>query len=192
MQLGQQTITFASDEGATIGVSDDETVLNSSLVQDNGYTFRATYLNSPSVAAGTNVFKLSDTGGSFDLVDGGSTADFKAFRPYFTAPVPSGSRRVVKQISIGSDTQAEPFGIHETDPEEDLNGSLIISAKRHRIIVTSALRSPVSVNIVDLKGISVSTFTIEPGETIETRVPVGGVYVVRADGGRYQKKQVVR
>jgi len=36
------------------------------------------------------------------------------------------------------------------------------------------------------------SFTVQPGETISTNIGVAGVYVVRADGARIQKKFAIR
>ena len=37
-----------------------------------------------------------------------------------------------------------------------------------------------------------SMCNIKPGETVDTDIPVSGVYIVRAAGGRYQKKLAVK
>ena len=39
-----------------------------------------------------------------------------------------------------------------------------------------------------MSGLTIAAFTIQPGETINTHIGVAGVYMVRADGGRIQKK----
>jgi len=48
------------------------------------------------------------------------------------------------------------------------------------------------VRIVNISGVTIANFTIQPGETIERYIPVAGVYIVRADGGRIQKKLALK
>ena len=43
-----------------------------------------------------------------------------------------------------------------------------------------------------MSGLTIATFTIQPGETIDTNIGVAGVYMVRADGGRIQKKLAIK
>lgn len=66
------------------------------------------------------------------------------------------------------------------------------SALRHKITVTSSLLREADVRIVNTSGITVANFTIQPGETIDTNIGAAGVYVVRADGGRIQKKFAIK
>lgn len=42
--------------------------------------------------------------------------------------------------------------------------------------------------IVNPAGISLRTFTVRPGETIETPVLFSGIYIVRSEDGIYTKK----
>ena len=60
------------------------------------------------------------------------------------------------------------------------------------ISVSSTLRHAADVRIVNMAGVSIASFTIQPGETIDTHITVAGVYMVRADGGRYQKKLAIK
>ena len=39
---------------------------------------------------------------------------------------------------------------------------------------------------------SIAAFTIQTGETIETDINIAGVYIVRADNGRYLKKLALK
>jgi hypothetical protein len=50
------------------------------------------------------------------------------------------------------------------------------------------LRRATDVRIFTVSGLCLASFTIQPGQTVETAIPVAGVYIVRADGGRYSKK----
>ncbi|MBQ8714081.1 MAG: T9SS type A sorting domain-containing protein [Prevotella sp.] len=66
------------------------------------------------------------------------------------------------------------------------------STKRRAIGVTSTLREAADVRIYSTTGNTIANFTIQPGETIERHIPVAGVYIVRADGGRIQKKLMLK
>jgi hypothetical protein len=85
-------------------------------------------------------------------------------------------------------------GVEEKcDPRSDeATGSLLIYAKKHKIIVESALNYITDVRIVNTAGITVNTFSIEPGETVETRIYNSGVYIVQTEDGHYTKKLAVR
>ena len=48
------------------------------------------------------------------------------------------------------------------------------------------------VRIVSPSGITMAAFTIAPGETVETRVNLGGVYIVQTADSQYNKKITVR
>jgi endonuclease V-like protein UPF0215 family len=69
---------------------------------------------------------------------------------------------------------------------------MLFFTKKHEIGVTSSLRNATEVRIVSLSGVTIANFTIQPGETVNTYIPVSGVYIVRAAGGRYQKKLAVK
>lgn len=38
----------------------------------------------------------------------------------------------------------------------------------------------------------ITTFTIQPGETVNTNIPVAGVYIIRAANGSIQKKIAIK
>ena len=71
-------------------------------------------------------------------------------------------------------------------------GTLSISAGRHKILVTSALKAKATVVILNAAGIALHTFDIEPGETVETRIINSGVYIVRTEDGHHLKKVAVK
>ena len=190
---GKQTITFASaasTDGApvTIGVSDDEMA----GVTESGYTFKPTYLNNPTIAENTNVFLLDADGDSFDKT-APENVSITAFRPYFMASATSPARqtRGVEQIVFGqSDSK---FGGDEKDPREGkVYGTLTIYPAKHKIVVESSLSYTTDVRILTPAGLTLKTFTIEPGETIETYIVNQGVYIVQSADGYYIKKLSVR
>jgi hypothetical protein len=96
------------------------------------------------------------------------------------------SRRAVQQIIFDSDNSSFAFG--NDDPSDELVGELTFSTKPRKLVVTSSMRQPADVRIYSVSGQSIAAFTIQTGETIETDIPIAGVYVVRAANGRYTKK----
>ena len=186
--LRKQVITFASEPGITINVSDTE-IANGKVTAD-GYIFHPSYLNE-SFAAGTDTYTLnanydSDNNAAADcssfvkVPDTGDATPVQAFRPYFTK-APSGvkgnNQGGAKYITFNRlDSQ---LGNEEEQPEikDRLEGELIVKGKRGRIIVTSAYNNDVTVHIVNAAGALIRTFTLAPDETIETNV-AAGVYIV--------------
>jgi hypothetical protein len=60
------------------------------------------------------------------------------------------------------------------------------------ITVESSLRHEADVRIVNASGVPVDVFNIQPGATVSTDMLTSGVYIIRADNGKYQKKLLVR
>ena len=116
------------------------------------------------------------------------------FRPFFVAASsssPAPARKNVKTILFDSEDSSFAFG--DEDPTEgEIGEGLLISVKSHTVSVTSALHEATDVRIINVSGIINNSFTIQPGETVDTFLPVGGVYVVRASAGRYQQKVAVK
>ena len=197
---GKQTVTFASVEGAHIGVSDYETVKTQEgkeagvTVNGCGYTFKPSYLNDPELESSKHAFLLNSDGNSYVEDKTNTTvAKVTAFRPYFTAAPGGGSARSVTRSIIFSNDNSEIKGVVERgDPKEETAGTLNIYAKEHKIIVESALNYTTDVRIVNLAGMTINAFTIEPGETIETRINTSGVYIVQPSEARFIKKLSVR
>jgi hypothetical protein len=48
------------------------------------------------------------------------------------------------------------------------------------------------VQVYSTSGVVISSFTIQPGETVETDINTSGVYIVRAANGRYTKKLALK
>ena len=198
-KLSQQIVTFASEAGATIGVSDDELSTTGSVTQD-GYTFKASYMNkeltaypeTPVANQSYNVnYVLNKEGSSYDLVTATAT-NAVPFRPYFTGTIkaPSASRPVTRSIVFSGDKANMPRENDATKGAEQ--GNLMIHARKKSIVVESALRYVTDVRITTTSGITLATFTIQPGETIETRVNLAGVYIVQTVDGDYTKKLAVK
>jgi len=199
-QLGRQVITFASKKGAMIAASDLEK--GKSVTEGNNtYTFQTNYLKRTFKPGTVKTYTLKADGSSYDLVPAASNAPevtvdpvtVDAFRPYFTVEAANNNVNGVRTRSIiFSEDDAQLKGKDDRPKQEEIGGTLDIYAKRHKIIVESSLAYTVDVRIVNTAGITLNTFTIEPGETVETRVNTSGVYIVQPSEVKYTKKLAVR
>ena len=174
-RLQKQYITFASAPGVTIGVSDDELT----GVKYSKYTFMPSYLNTELAASDGN-YALSADGSEYSLLEN-APVDVPAFRPYFVKS--SGSS--VKRRIVFSNEQSDMHGTEEPGDGIIRAGQLNITVNDHMIIVSSTLDEEAPVHIYNTAGQSVSIFTIQPGETVETRVN-SGVFIVN------KKKVIVK
>ena len=190
-KLSAQIITFASAKEATIGVSDTELAARRETATANGYTFVPNYssemLASTAYILNTNDDVVDERGSRYKVV--ASNAVTVPFRPYFVATA-NPAREITRSI-IFSDEQTQLQGDKDRETIDEAY-SLNIYAKRKKIVVESNLREVTEVRIVNTAGITINTFNIEPGETIETRINNSGVYIVQSADGRYNKKLVVR
>jgi len=179
-KIGRQTITFASHPGIGIGVSDDET----GGVTIDGYTFMPTYMRQQLTGYVMNV-----DGNCFKL-DTEATAE--PFRPYFIAGTPgyAPARKAASSILFDSDDAS--FAIDDRNPDSQLgDGTLTFSVGSHAITARSTLRRNADVSIYTTNGIRLADFTIHPEEVVETPVTTGGIYIIRADGGRINRKVAI-
>lgn len=189
--IGKQTITFVSAEGVTIGVSDTE-LERKPADEHNGYYFKPNYLNievkAPTETTDPNSYVMASDGGSYEKVASGKKS-VSAFRTYFQA-----DPKVVKAPtrSIVFSNISSQFGGEEQEPQDNVAESMEFSAKKHKIVVTSHMRSTTDVGIFNVSGLCIGTFNIDPGETIETPVNTSGVYIIRAAGGHYTKKVTIK
>ena len=183
-KLGKQTITFASNAGAEIKVSDTE-LNNTGSVTHGGYTFQASYMNK-NLETGSSNYTLNADGNSYVKVPtSGDAVKVSAFRPYFIAT--NGARSETRSIVFSGDGANMSHKTSDNEP-----GSLMIYAGKKCVVVESDLRHAAEVRITTTSGITLATFTIEPGETIETRVNLAGVYIVQTTDGEYTKKLAVK
>ena len=186
-KLDKQTITFASQTGISIGVSDTEMA----GVKKDNYTFTPSYMNYAKMTGDKHAFLLNSDGNRFV-----ETADTEpvvvAFRPYFVAPTPDASRSMTRSIIFTNNEDSEMP--HEEFSEGDIDdtGKLSVSTSRLNIAVKSTLKETVNVRIFTMNGITINTFAIEPGETVETRLSNAGVYIVQSADGKLLKKLTVR
>ena len=177
-RLGQQIITFASEEGAGIKVSDTELSSTTGSVTYDGYTFKASYANKE-MAAGT--FVMNSDGNAYhqlsETAETNTTNKVKtsqyAFRPYFVTAA-AGSRSMARSIIFGG---ADAEEIKE-GPGAIQDGGLDIYVKNHKIVTTSHLKEATAVSIVSVSGVTMASYVLQPGETVETPIRVEGAYIV--------------
>ena len=188
-KLPKQTITFASDTGTEIGVSDDE-MKGVKKTYGSDYYFYPNYLNIEMPAGG---YVMSEDGSAFNKLTAKDVTDKKnkvsAFRTYFSvsAEPQKAARRIIfsnygSQLGDGDDE----------GPQDDMVQSMEFYAKKHKIVVTSHMRSTADVSIFTVSGVGIANFDILPGETVETPVNTAGVYIIRAAGGHYIKKVTIK
>ena len=179
-KLAKQVITFASKPNVGIKVSDDEIAVAKAAFTKNGtgddktfnFSFVPTYLKQTLTV--DKDYALNADGNAFNKVAG--TVTSVPFRPYFTAE--SAPKTGVKQMLPAYIVFSGVNNELEEEPETALNGSIDIYSRGLKIYTTSHMMSPTTVRIIGLNGITINTFVIEPGKTIETPVNAPGVYIV--------------
>ena len=180
-QLGKQTISFVSEPGISIEVSDDE--ISASAV--DGYKFMPNYMSRTITG-----YLMNQDGNSFDKTPAGGSAA-TPFRPYFEAASPNqaGARSI---LFANIDSPFDFGGSSDPSGDEFGDGDLVFAVRRHTISATSSLRDKADVHIYNVGGLAVTSFTVQPGETVETHIPVAGVYIIRAANGRILKKIAIK
>ena len=186
---GRQTISFVSAKGASIGVSDTER----HMVTADGYTYVPNYINKK-FATKETAFVMADDGGSY--VMNAANAIVSAFRPYIVEGSFNGTRGTEPESNVERvvfENDSPQILLPKGDSRNNQNdGTLDIYAKKQKVVVESNLCYVTDVRIVNVAGMTLSSFSIEPGETVETRVESSGVYIVYADNGKYVKKVIVK
>ncbi len=176
-KLGKQIITFVSDKTETIGVSDDEMKGDTVTYDGLDYIFKPSYMNE-NLAAGTNSYALDNDGNSFDQVPAsGDATAVSAFRPFFVAETSGGGsvKEMMPRSIIFANANDDMFN---EDPESALNGTLEIFVRGRKIYTRSHMKEPTTVRIVNVAGITLANFVIEPEQTIVTPVKAHGTYIV--------------
>ena len=152
----------------------------------NGYTFTPNYMSKK-----IEGYMMNTNGNRYIATATGGTAAVP-FRPYFTVTSGNSGARVVRSILFINDDEESESQNSEKKRKESVDGTLTITAGRHKIVVTSTLPYTEDVRIVSTNGIVVRSFTIKPGETIETSIYNAGVYIVQPSEVRFTKKLSVK
>jgi hypothetical protein len=194
-KLDKQAISFVSEAGITIGVSDDEL---KAVTYDN-YSFMPNYMSKEVVG-----YLMNANGNSFDKTMSSTepatpvAAATVPFRPYFidvvANPAPGTARSATRSIYFNMDNTGFDYDDDKQKSIEDelTEGTIKIYTQGQYIAVTSTLRETVPVQIYTASGALLTRFDISPDETVKTPAYNNGVYVVRADGGKYQKKLFIK
>ncbi len=183
-KLDKQVISLVSEPEITIEVSDDEL----EEVTKNGYSFMPNYMSKK-----VDGYLMNAEGSSFDVTPEGGAMTIP-FRPYFIAasPNPAKGRKAIEHIVFDQEDSAFTFEDNNNPRKEEVGGELTFYVKKQLIGVTSSLQKATDVAIFNTSGLTIASFTIQPNETIETPLPTSGVYIIRAAGGKYNKKISVK
>ena len=184
--IHKQIITFASKQNAIISVSDGEMVGKVVSYSGNNYTFKPSYMNE---TLGNGDFVMNSDGSAYVKLTG--AASQSAFRPYFIVSSASPSRAVDK-IVFGKSDFLQGVEEHGDPTKEELNGGLRIWTKKDKIYVESSLKFTEDMRVVTPAGITVATFSVKPGKTVEVQADFSGLYIVHTLDGLYTKKVYVR
>ena len=99
-----------------------------------------------------------------------------AFRPYFRAnAVAKPAKRWVPDTIIFSGSNGDEFN---EGPESALNGSIEIYSRGRSIFTRSHMKEAVVIRIVNVAGLTLANYVLEPEQTIETPVYAHGTYIV--------------
>jgi len=172
-KLGKQIITLASGKGIDIGVSDGEmagVTKTESGKKSYEVTFKPSYMNEE-LESGNYV--MNADGNAYEKLT--ASKKLSAFRPYFTATVTgAGSRRMAPERIVFDGDNGEEF---EESPETVLDGSIEIFVRGRSIVARSHRKEAATIRIVNVAGIVLNDFVLEPGQTVETPVRIPGVYM---------------
>ncbi|MBO7067156.1 MAG: hypothetical protein J6W52_00510 [Bacteroidaceae bacterium] len=189
----KQTITFASEEGAHIYVSDTEKTGRKVSYDGKDYYFVPSYLNR-AFEAGTNYYTLqseydsdSDTYtdcSTYIKVPAASTppadpvpdTQVSAFRPHFSGPVVASPTKEYRHIRFNhvNDGTLEP----DEDISDREKGSLEIYTRGRNIYTVSHLEENIDIRIINASGATLTTYKLEPGKTVITPITAPGSYIV--------------
>ena len=169
-KLEKQMITFASETGASIEVTDDEYENAKVQSSTNGYkyTFVPTYQTKPV----TDAYLMNTDGNKFEQKAIGTTVPF---RPYFTVSASSNAqKRGTRANMLYIGYQGESDQLEETV----VNHGLFIYSENMNICVESTLEYPAQVTIMTVAGKVLKQFTILPATKVSVPVNSRGVYLV--------------
>ena len=178
---GRQNVTFVSAIGATINASDTDM---NNVATENGLSFTPCY-TTKDLNTGTG-YLLNSDGSSFDKNAQATTT--VPFRPYFTGSPTNNTRSII----FGNEQEELKGEAEHGDPQDGTTGTLRIWAKKDKIYVESSLSFTEDLRVVTPAGISVATFTVKPGQTVEVDADISGMYIVHTLDGLYMRKVVVK
>lgn len=183
----KQTITFVSENGTTIRVSDTQYSSNTEEEQvgENGpvYTFNPSYQSIP-LAAGSGYLLNSDAVSqpSSKFVNNNAAVTTVPFRPYFTYTAPSGGGSgAANRAGTRADVLYIGYaGNDDSDPIIDMvtNHGLFIYSENMTIVIESTLQEATDVTITNTAGSTLKRLTVQPGTKEIIPVNSRGIYIV--------------
>ena len=66
----------------------------------------------------------------------------------------------------------------EGEPKTGLDGDLEIYVQGHKIVAKSHLTEATTVRVLNVGGVTIANYVLQPGETVETSILADGVYIV--------------
>ena len=177
---GRQNVTFVSATGISIENSNTDMEKKATY---NGFTFMPCY-TTKNLETG-KAYLLNADGSSFEKNTQATTS--VPFRPYFT-----GTPQNTRSIIFGNEQEELKGEAEHGDPKDGTTGTLRIWAKKDKIFVESSLSFTEDLRVVTPAGITVATFTVKPGQTVEVDADFSGMYIVHTLDGLYMKKVVVK
>ncbi len=103
------------------------------------------------------------------------TPSLTAFRPYFFTQASAPVKGKLPSSIVFNSSTGEEF---EEGPESALDGTLEIFTRGRNIITRSHMTEPVAIRIVNIGGVTIASFVLPAGQTIETPVYAHGAYIV--------------
>ena len=169
-KLEKQMITFASETGASIKVTDTEYEEAKAMSSTNGYkyTFVPTYQTKPV----TNAYLMNTDGNIFEQNATGTTVPF---RPYFTVSAVSNAQKRgtrASELYIGYEGDSDQL------EETVVYHGLLIYSENMKICVESTLEYETTITVTTVAGHQPRQYTIQPGTKLTIPVNNRGVYIV--------------
>ena len=164
-KLDKQVVTFVSEVGATIGVTDaDDAEDADDLVEpDNDYDFVGTYYQTNNI----NGYLINADGSAFEKANDQSSVPFRGYLVVPSSPDPP------KRIFISGAAE------EEEEPAEDvIERGLTIYSKDGAIYVESTLEHEATLTIHTMSGQVVKRITLQPMSKEVIPVTSRGIYLV--------------
>ncbi|MBR6630086.1 MAG: hypothetical protein IKL03_09065 [Bacteroidaceae bacterium] len=156
-RLDKQVVTFVSTAGATIGVTDDATLVKAA----DGYDFVGTH----QTKAINNGYLLNAEGSAFERANDQSSVPF---RGYITTTASGAPKRI---FISGAAEEEEPA-------EELTERGLTIYGKNQAIYIESTLEHEATLTIFTMSGQLVKEVTVQPMSKEVVTVTSRGIYLV--------------
>ena len=160
-KLDKQVVTFVSEVGATIGVTDNADLVEPDNDDDNGYNLVGTYQTKD-----IDGYLINADGSAFVKANAQSSVPF---RGYLTTATSGGARK----IFIGGGVESVE------EPEEDVaTGELVVYGVKGGICIESTLEHATTLVIYRTSGQIVARVKVLPMTTEVVPMPSQGVYIV--------------